>query len=861
MRGGSLFYLVSAVGGAMASCALSTVQAAGDIEEKSFDFDIREEFLGAALDEIILQTDVIVLYPHALAEKTGVNPVIGRYTAREAIEALFRGTDFSGGLTESGVMFVSLSGAETASSREGTMNNTAIKKSLMAGASALIAGAAGAHAQDAGPDDDDDVRDTIVVTAQQRAQNLQDVPFSVSAIGGDRLERLGGEGFETFAQRIPGLQLSTYATGTTQLAMRGVSTGLDSADRPQQGVTVGLYLDDTQLSMSANNPDLQLFDLERVEVLRGPQGTLFGAGATSGVIRLISRKPRFDVFEGSLSTEVSTTKGGDVNYTFRGVGNIPLGDKAALRAVGYFDRFDGFMDNAFIGRENTDVIETYGGRAALLVEPTEGFNILTKVIYQKREAQDESWWDLNSPFPDRNMAALEPGDNEIVIADLSVEYDFGAVVMTAVSSYTDRTRRTFGESDGFPTFIGAPLGLLSTELLPTISMQDRFTQELRFASATEGPLEWVAGGFFSTGDRTLTQTLDIPGVEDAGFAPLGETFNVQTDRVFQSLFDFESRQFAFFVDATYYLTEKLSVAAGVRYADYKQDAFIDFRGLVASPNEILEQTTKEDVFNPRFNVSYDVDEDRKVYFQAAQGFRLGGVNEPVPLTTCADDLAAFGITDGPGAFESDSLWNYEAGLKSQFNEGRVTFNVAAFLIDYSDIQTSTRLDCAFNIVDNAGELQSRGVEVEFSAELAEGLSAGFSTTYTDSELTSSESQLGSDGDRAPFVPRWAANAFIDYVTPVNGDWNLVTGFDVQYVGERQDEFDADRADFLPSYATGAARISLENDNLTLDFFVDNLWNERARFSQVTWPFGFNQDVVRVTVNRPRTIGLRATIRR
>lgn len=419
---------------------------ARDLNQR-FDFRIREETLGAALDELVYLTDLIVLYPHELAEKTGMNPVVGYYTAREAIEILFRDTKFSGGLTENGVIHISFSDDVQANSGEKRMKSNTLRRSLLTGVSAILVGAGSVSAQTEQTAHAEETFgagtiDVITVTAQKRSRDLQDVPFSVSALGGEQLERLGAEGFETFAQRIPGLQLSNYATGTTQLSLRGVSTGLDAADRPQVGVTVGLYLDETQLSMSANNPDLQLFDLERVEVLRGPQGTLFGAGATSGVIRLISRKPNMESYEMTLGSEISSTRGGDVNYTVHGVANVPLSENAGIRLLGYYDRAGGFMDNSILGLEDTDEVTNVGGRLAFLVEPTARSSVLARIIYQEREAEDESWWDSDSPFPERAMIALEPGDNEILIADLTAEFDLDFATVTAVSSYTDRTRRS-----------------------------------------------------------------------------------------------------------------------------------------------------------------------------------------------------------------------------------------------------------------------------------------------------------------------------------------------------------------------------------------------------------------------------------
>ena len=847
--------------GCLAVAVLVSLSSAARTSEDRYDFHIDGGTLESAMEAFVDVAGVQHFYPHDLAQTTGLNPVIGRYTIEQALAILLDGTGFSSGLTKSGVIVISLDQAKE-QDREDHVAKGKIKTSLLASVSAFLLGTTsdGAKAQDSVDADTDEPTEVIIVTAQKRSQSLQDVPFSLSAIGGDDLETLGGEGFDTFARRIPGLQFTTSLSGRTQLSMRGISSGLDASDQPQVNTTVGLYLDETEISMSASNPDLQLFDLERVEVLRGPQGTLFGSGSMSGVIRLISRKPNTEDYELTLSSEVNSIRGGDIGYTFRGVGNVPLGDNAAFRILGYFDRVGGHFDNPILGLENTDDVATYGGRLSFLVNPNERSSILAKVVYQKREADDFDNWDALNPFPERGVFVLEPADNEIFIADLAIDYDFGFAALTSATAYRDRSDINRSEANGFAGFLGVPRLEVPGLPFPTFGSQQGFSQELRLASTSDGRLEWVVGGFFSTLDRLFTQALDYPGIEAGGFVPPGSVFGVQTDRVFDGRFEVDTVQYAAFVDATYFITDKLSVAAGFRYAEYEQDVDIDFRGIFAGSGQQLQESTSEGRFNPRFNVSYDFDVDRKAYFQAAQGFRLGGVNEPVPLPACEANLIALGFEDGrPGGFESDGLWNYEIGLKSQFHDRRITFNVAAFNIDYSDVQTQTRLDCAFSVIVNAGELTSRGVEVEFAADVTDWLSLGVNATYTDSTLSSSESALGEEGDRAPFVPKWAFNAFVDFTVPLPENWTFTAGADVQYVGVRQDVFPAADATFFPSYAIGNMRMGLDRGHLAVDFFVDNFWNERAIFFQTFWPFT-TDPTLRTVTNRPRTIGLRATYR-
>ena len=395
---------------------------------------------------------------------------------------------------------------------------------LLAGIS-ILAIASPAMAQDAAAAET--TGNDIVVTATKRNETIQDVPFSINAQTAADIEKSGSNSLEDVARNVAGLSVQNLGPGQSQVSIRGVSAGQVVRDQPGVKEQVGVYLDESAIALSLFTPDLDLFDLNRVETLRGPQGTLFGSGSVGGTIRYITNQPRLGVTEGAVEANVSLVDGDDIGGHLKGAVNLPLGENAAIRAVGYFTQYAGFINGVGpIGRDNLNDGERYGGRVSILFEPSPGFTIVPRVVYQKVEVdgfnRQEIFNLFGNPFASGNRRVVfdereqylllsEGFEDETILADLTVNVPLGeAINVTSVTSYIDRDILVSRDASALTGSVSVDLNfapaavLLPSNLRDTTDLQT-FTQELRLSSSGDGPFQWVLGGFYSDIDRFYRQ--------------------------------------------------------------------------------------------------------------------------------------------------------------------------------------------------------------------------------------------------------------------------------------------------------------------------------------------------------------------
>ena len=736
--------------------------------------------------------------------------------------------------------------------------------------------------------------DEIVVSARKRGEeNIQDVPSSIQAISGDSMQRRQIYGFDDYARIVPSLSAINQGPGQTQITLRGISSGRISHVQPQNKSTTGIYIDDVPVTANAFNPDLSMFDVERIEVLRGPQGTLYGASSMAGTIRVITKKPDLNEYEGKVGTTVSTTKSGGVNYALQGMLNIPLvADKLAVRAVGYYQDNSGFIDNIIADEEDYNNDHTAGGRIALEFRPTDALTMNFSLMYQDLHAdgrpdeflpglaQAQTLSPVGVTAPGENLIITDelqtakfvpdPFDDEFYIVNFAFDWDFDWATLSSSSSYMDRKFAnrlddTFrGRLNLGPVLADGMTPLVSQVVIDN-TIRD-IVQEIRLASPKGEKFSWLVGTYFQKQERSFVESLPLPGLEDLlslfGLPP-SSFFGAQDNSLFDGAQAIKQRQLALFGEATYALTDRLELTVGARVFDWKQDFDLYHAGLANGGVDILDESTSEDGINPKFVVSYRASDDILVYAQATKGFRLGGVNEPVPTTglvgdACASEIAARGLGELPRTFKSDSLWNYEVGAKSSLG-GRLKVNAAAYYVKWSDIQTTTFLQCGFTTIFNAGEVTSKGAEIELAASVTERLSLSFGGSFTHSVLTSStdEGNLGV-GSRTPNVPRWLVNAGFDYSAPLSSSG--LEGYfrgDIQYTSNSYTEFvgGALRTE-IPSHTSGNLSVGLASDHWDVSLFVKNVTDERIVAGVDTdrnVPASF-------TRARPRTIGIATQIR-
>jgi iron complex outermembrane receptor protein len=761
----------------------------------------------------------------------------------------------------------------------------------------------------------------ITVTSMKREETIHDTPFSVAAPTEADLRSRGIDDIEGVARDVAGFSVQNLGPGQSQVAIRGVSSGQIARDQPGVKEQVGAYLDESVISLSLYTPDIDLFDVSRVEVLRGPQGTLFGSGSESGTVRYITNQPELGgkarVFgEATGNTIDGGNQGGNIKLGL----NAPLGEKAALRVVGYYTRFAGYIDSPGIQRTGAGAIQPNPGsreedvntgdrtgvRVAFKFAPNDRLTITPRIVYQQVTADGWNRIDAfnilaNAYTTTRPAVALgereqfrqigEPYDDKFTLADLNVAYRFGTVTLTSITSYTHRTIDVVRDAGALTSSItGGSLGhseqvySLDAPLDDVTDPAESFTQELRFSGGSNR-FQWVAGGFYANAKRHYGQSLLVAGFEDlTGISTAGQ-YGAGKDVLFYSDLNYNLDQYALFGEGTYALNDKFSLTAGLRYYHFSEDRTQVFDGYFADPAS-KPGSIDADGVAPRFIATYKLNERTNLNAQVSKGFRLGGINDQLNVPLCTpQDLATY---SGLDFWEDETTWNYEVGFKSRILNNRGSLNVAAFYADINDLQaTQTAGSCSSRVVLNVPNSRSQGVEVELAAAPSKNFDFAVSASFNDSTLQSTFSSAGGDlgireGARLPSVPEVQLSAAATYQWQMAGSsLGYVTGT-FQHVGSRFTQVgDADLGTLnllsfgantigapltqgvfnyeteLPSYDILNLRLGYVRGRWDLALFANNLTDERA-FLALDRERGTRARVGYLT-NQPRTFGLSARV--
>jgi iron complex outermembrane receptor protein len=761
----------------------------------------------------------------------------------------------------------------------------------------------------------------VTVTAMKREDTVQNTPFSIAAPTEAVLRERGVDDIEGVARNIAGFSVQNLGPGQSQVAMRGVSSGQIARDQPGVKEQVGAYLDESVVSLSLFTPDLDLFDVARVEVLRGPQGTLFGSGSQSGTVRYISNQPElgarkvFGEFGGN--TIDGGSQGGSVKFGF----NAPLGNTAALRVAAYYSRLAGYMDAVqpdLSTQEDVNTGDRTGVRAALKIAPNDKLSITPRVVYQKVEMDGWNRIDafniLANPFTTSRPAVRlgeretftqvdEPFTDEFLLGDLNISYDFGQVALTSVTSFTDRDVLVVRDAGALTSSItGGSIGLPERIYTLDAPLDDAtkakvFTQELRFTGGREG-LQWVAGGFYANTKRDYGQSLLVSGFERLSGIPT-RGLRAGTDILFFSDLHYELDQFALFGEATFDVNDRVSLTAGLRYYNFSEDKEQVFDGLFGNDNNgtsLVSQpgSTEADGIAPRLIASLKIDDDTKLNAQVSKGFRLGGINDPLNVPLCTpQDLQTFG---GRDTWKDETTWNYEVGSKSRVMGGRGSVNVSAFYADIRDLQaTVTAGSCSSRVVFNVPKSRSAGAEFEFAAAPDENFDFALSASFNDAKLRSTINSTSSsgavsvvsgirEGNRLPSVPNFQASASATYRWHTAGGALVYLTGSFQHVGSRFTQVGDEEPGFgavnllsfgsntiggpltastftfdpeLPAYSIVNLRLGWLRDRWEVAAYANNLTDERALLA-LDRERGLRARVGFLT-NQPRTFGITTRI--
>jgi iron complex outermembrane recepter protein len=689
------------------------------------------------------------------------------------------------------------------------------------------------NAQAAAATGQSDVSD-IVVTATKRNETLLNVPIAVTALTRERIERTGSQGFADIVRQVPGLALNDGPVGTQQFAIRGLASENRNVNLQP---TVGLYINDfpqADTFAPLGLADINLYDVERVEVLRGPQGTLQGSGALGGVIRVITAKPDVDRVGGSVEFGAATTKGGDPSYSAKGMVNLPLIDgKLAVRGVVAFTRTGGVIDRPIQGRDNTDDVEALNARVAALWAPTDTLQITASFFYNKSDPQDGTLAQIrgpqsastptqivvNAPFVSSNLVP-ETISDVIKIGSLVIDWDLGPVSLYSATTYQDKV--TDRVTDSSPTRSRFSAGFNGT-LIPIPNEStfsgETISQELRLASSWDSRFSWLLGGFYVKRKRYLEIYETVPGIATASPALSfqGTDFSV----FYQQNIDYEEK--AVFGELAYQLTDRLKLSASGRYFSNKSDVVFDNAWFLGQLNN-NPQASKEEDFTPRFVATFQPNDDTTLYVSATKGYRVGGPN-----------VALQGV---PPTYGPDTVWSYEAGLKARLLDRTLTANIAVFHIDWTGIQLSATRPSPIvpgvnlNYIENGGTARSQGVEFELFARPIPSLEISWASAYIDARATSDNRFVDTarggirEGDRLPGSPEFTSTLTGQYRHTLSDG---VEGYLLvvhQYVGKSYNGFNRNNPQVLAygDWNQVDLRAGVEFGKLEVAGYVNNIFN-------------------------------------
>jgi iron complex outermembrane receptor protein len=710
--------------------------------------------------------------------------------------------------------------------------------------------------------------EVVRVTAQKRQEDPSKVAMSISAISGEQMRAEHVNDFTDLTRAVPNISFTAASgnggagPGTSNIEIRGISSAAGAA-------TVGVYLGEVSITVgnvyTMGSVEPKFFDIDRIEVLRGPQATLYGASSMGGTIKFVPNEPDLKEREVSTYAEASTTKGGSANYAGNVVGNFPLiPGELALRIGAQAQHTGGFISQVDgAGNVLAKDINQVGDqelRMALKWKPVRALTITPSLYYQKVDAKDISAFNLELPNYQAQKQVREPSRDVLVTPNVTVNWDLGKVDLTSSTSYFQRKfdREQNGQaynSYSLSTFLTstddggtAPPALIDAVAgLPSIvyinNKVRQVSQEFRLTSkpydAAVSPWTWLSGVYLSRQRTSIIENDPIFGINDtfAGFGLSAEDPNILPDSFpgafagdnsFSGAFHYREKQASVFGEANYYFTPTLHATIGARYL--KGDSTLDQKNgmYLAGAGNNSSSSMSSKAFTPKYAVTWEVNPANTFYASVAKGFRLGGTNVFVPPTTCGPDLAENGIDAGPETYSPDSLWSYEVGSKSRFLNNRVQVNADVFYVKWNNIQQGVYLPtCAYTYNANAGDAVSKGVEFEIKAKPMAGLTLSASGGYVKAELSNDKGLengiVGAvAGAQIQGVPKYNASVSAQYNFAVFGDKSAFVMGGVQWVGASKGSLNPEQTDYeRPAYHTANISAGLAFDRYSLTVFVKN----------------------------------------
>ena len=849
---------------------------------------IPAEALSTALQTLANDRNFQVIYVSEEVNKLRTQGAVGEFTPDEALKQLLRGTGMTYRYLDKNtvtILVASATGVSTTSpstvaQTPGPTSDNAQKpgdeeRSLwdrfrlaqldqVKGSSTSEVAAAGRAAQE--PSEQFAGLQEVVVTARKVSERLQDVPLAITALTGETLEETGAITLQDIGREVPGLSVVSASPGQNELIIRGISGGNTIG-----GTTAGFYIDEVPLvGLLVSGMDPVLYDLNRVEVLRGPQGTLYGASSLGGTVKYVTNQPNLNSTQGNVKLTLSDTEGGGFNREVDGIVNQPLAEGyAALRFVGFYRDYDGYIDryetdpNNYLAVlpgpifRNVNTERTYGGRLSAEVKPTDTFTVVSSVLYQSTH--------LGAPFtfddppgsfdnPIQSRLASEPASDIATLYTLTATGDLGPVHITSATGYFDREFASTEDASKqlYYFFSPQPQTYVYPNPLYTTETTHNLTEELR-ANVSVERLHLLAGAFYSHVDGAISEYWPTP----AGYAQaFGNPFAGDPWIYFGTL-HLVDRQKALFGELNFDVTQKLQLTVGTRVFRQNQSMVFPQAGVFnGGVSNSFTAGGKASGSTPKYALSYHITPDVLTYVSAAKGFREGGEIGLLP-NLCDANLAALGLPPTLSTFGPDTVWSYEVGAKTAWMDHKLTVNSALYYIKWQNIQQTIELNCGYAFTGNIGTAVSKGAELEMQYQSGSGLLLTLGGAFNQAQLTSTVAGAqGQVGNTLENSPKWNGAASIEYHREFGPNLSGFGRFDINTTSHEYNNFVYTNIYSQDAgYSLANIRFGVRRSRWQSSLFVLNLFDKHA---ETALPISSAADLPnqrRFSLNRPRTVGL------
>ena len=844
-----------------------------------YTFDLPQQSVADSLNDLAKHTGAQFLFPFQLAQSKTAKPISGHFTLLEATAQLLQNTGLRSDLVD-GVLTISPAehaGTFGNQNHKGKKMNTYTRKTLLASMVGLFAagGASGSLAQGGEAATEQGRIDEIIVTATKRETSLQDTALSVSAITGDDLSKLGVTNFHQILAAVPGATVIDGGEGSSRVSYRGIATNGVAEGNAIGNDTTSTYIDEFPLAVG--DIAVRLVDMEQVEVLKGPQGTLYGQSALGGVMRFITNKPNVDALEGNVTITHESVADGNNGYQAQGYLNIPLSNDLAVRGVFYnFDR-PGFINNLGTGSEDVNTSEVTGGRLAVGWEISK--QVAFNLLYLNQTSRDGGGQslvgdsatstytpvsnglptdvmppDLENPSYLSNFDSFYDRDFEALNLKFDVNFEHFDLSLMGAKKEIKQLRKK--EMSVWFALFDAVTSLVDTNAIDSESK----TFEGRLVSNGNGPVEWIAGIWYEKEDRSRPWPIVVrtprTDLELFGVPMVDGDFIFDRDRFHNK------EEVAIYGEVGYKFSDQSKLTLGYRRADLKLDSGLlradgVFDGGAAASIGV-DESTQEDIDTYKIHFEHRVNDDLLAYALASSGYRAGGWNR-----------TGTGQVSAASPYGTDTLWNYEVGVRTSWLDNRLIANAVAYYIDWSDIQLRAwDIDAQTQKIQNAGNAENFGFETEIRYQVTDSLQLSANYSYIDASMAEDfiDGQLGTviaaKGSRLPGSSKNAFSLFVDWQHSLGTGLELLVNADYRYVSSRPNVFgigtglSAAFPDDLPSAEVVNLSTGVRHDNgVTASLFANNLFDERSIQQRVivgAAAAGLEAN----TISRPRTIGVR-----